>query len=137
MNFVLDASVSLAWCFHDDGGPYADAALEALRTGEAMVAPHWGLEVVNGLVVAERRGRIDAAGVAEFTRLLLALPIASDPSTRGLAFAAVHRLARTHALTSYDAAYLELAVRLGVPLVTLDGELRSAAEAEGVGFVLG
>ena len=89
--------------------------------------------MTNGLLAAERRRRIDAAGVAEFVRLLLALPIAVDPVERARPFTETHRLARSHGLTSYDAAYLELALRLGVPLCTLDEPLAVAADAEGVG----
>lgn len=128
-------SVTLAWCFRDEDGAYVDAVLETLRSGEAIVAPHWGLEVVNGLLVAERLRRIAAEDVVGLSRFFLALPIAIDPVGRGRAFRAVHRIARHHRLTSYDAAYLELAVRLGIPLATLDRNLRAAADAEGVGAI--
>ena len=132
MNFVLDASVALAWCFEDEGGDYALQVLDALRTEEAVVPALWTLEVSNGLLAAERRGRIDSASVTQFTRLLLSLLLAVDPAERGRAFAETRRLARAHVLTSYDAAYLELGARLGVPLATLDVDLAAAAEAEGV-----
>ena len=133
MNFVLDASVTLAWCFQDEGGAYADAVLTRLESGEAVVASHWGLEVANGLLVAERRGRMRSADVPQLVSALLALPIAVDPPGRARSLTTVHRLARTRELSSYDAAYLELAVRYGLPLATLDLRLREAAEAEGVG----
>lgn len=132
MNFVLDASVTLAWCFEDEGGQYVDSVLEALQSGEAVVASHWGLEVANGLLVAERRGRVRAQEVPSLVRFMLALPIAVDPPERARGLTSVHRLARTHGLSAYDAAYLELAVRHGVPLATLDTALRGAAESEGV-----
>ncbi|HUH13848.1 MAG TPA: type II toxin-antitoxin system VapC family toxin [Longimicrobiales bacterium] len=132
MNFVLDASVALAWCFEDEGGDYADGVLDALRTSEAIAASLWPLEVANGLLTAERRGRVEAGEAASFGRLLLALPIVIDPVARSRAFEATRAAARTHALSAYDAAYLELAVRLGVPLATLDERLGRAAEAEGV-----
>jgi len=132
VSLVLDASVALAWCFQDEGGDYPARVLDALRSGEAVVASHWTLEVCNGLLVAERRGRIGSQEAARVVRLLLALPIAVDPVERSRALTAVHRLARTRGLSSYDAAYLELAVRLGVPLATLAEDLREAAAAEGV-----
>lgn len=132
MSFVLDASVALAWCFRDEGGDYPARVLDALRGGEAVVASHWTLEVSNGLLVAERRGRIGSQEGARVVRLLLALPIVVDPVERSRALTATYRLARTRSLSSYDAAYLELAGRLGVPLATLDEDLREAAAAEGV-----
>ena len=136
MNFVLDASVALAWCFEDESAEPALVVLDSLRQSEAVVAHHWTLEMANGLLSAERRGRIDGDGATRFSRLLLALPIAVDPVARGTALTETRRLARTHRLTSYDAAYLELAIRLGVPLATLDEELRRAARVEGVALVL-
>ena len=132
MNFVLDASVALAWCFEDESLEPALAVLDALRDSEAVVAHHWTLETANGLLTAERRGRIDGDGATRFSRLLLALPIAVDPVARGTALTETRRLARTHGLTSYDAAYLELALRLAIPLATLDEKLQAAARAEGV-----
>ena len=132
MSFVLDASVALAWCFADEGGAYAPEVLEALRGGEAFVPAHWALEVSNGLLVAERKHRITAQEATPVARLLLALPIAVEPHERTRDLTATYRLARTRGFSSYDAAYLELAVRTGVPLATLDGELREAAVAEGV-----
>ena len=132
MSFVLDASVALAWCFDDEGGEYPTHALQALRTTDAMVASHWTLEVANGLLAAERRGRIGAAEVARVGSLLLSLPIAVDPVERSRGLTVIHRLARTRGLSTYDAAYLELAMRMGMPIATLDGDLRRAAAEEGV-----
>ncbi len=132
MNFVLDASVTLAWAFDDERNRAALDALERLRTDEAVVAPLWPLEVTNGLLAAERRGRITAADAGRFAHLVRSLPIVVDPVARVRVFESTVSLARTHGLTTYDASYLEVAVRLGIPLVTLDGELRAAAEAEGV-----
>ncbi|MHB1191859.1 MAG: type II toxin-antitoxin system VapC family toxin [Longimicrobiales bacterium] len=131
MNFVLDASVTLSWCFEDEGGEYAERVLGALRSSEAVVASIWPLEIANGLAVAERRGRLDPAGAARFMELVLALPIAVDPASRGSGLREAHRLARARGLSAYDAAYLELALRHGIPLATLDARLRDAAVAEG------
>ena len=132
MNFVLDASVALSWCFEDEGGDYSVRVLEALRSSEAVVASLWPLEVANGLVVAERRGRLDAAASVRFMELVLALPIVVDPVSRGRSLTGTYGLARARGLSAYDAAYLELALRQGAPLATLDGKLREAAAAEGV-----
>jgi predicted nucleic acid-binding protein len=132
VNLVLDASVALAWCFEDEGGDYVDSVLEALRAGEAVVASHWGLEIANGLIVAERRRRVRGEEVPRLAKFLMALPIGVDPAARGRPLTTVHRLARTHGLSTYDAAYLELAIRHGIPIATLDRDLRGAAEAEGV-----
>lgn len=137
MNFVLDASVTLAWAFEDEGGAYAVEVLERLGSSEAVVASLWPLEVTNGILTAERRGRIEAADSRRFLHLLLSLPIVVDPVGRRRAFEAIHALARRHGLTSYDAAYLELAVRLGAPVATLDGPLREAVEAEGLALYTG
>jgi predicted nucleic acid-binding protein len=136
VNFVLDATVALSWCFEDEQSEPALTVLDSLRESEAVVAHHWTLEMANGLLSAERRGRIDGDGATRFSRLLLALPIAVDPVARGTALTETRRLARTHRLTSYDAAYLELAIRLGVPLATLDDRLRAAAKQEGVALLL-
>ncbi len=135
MNFVLDASVTLAWCFADEGGDYALGVLHRLRSSEAIAAPHWGLELANALLVAERRGRLEPSDVPRLTKFLLALPIAVDPVARRRPLDSIHRLGRSHGLSAYDAAYLELAVRYGIPIATLDTDLRAAAEAEGVGIL--
>lgn len=132
MNFVLDASVTLSWCFEDEGGDYAIEVLEALRSSEAIVASLWPLEVANGLAVAERRGRLDAAASARFMELVLALPIVVDPVSRSPALSRAYTLAKARGLSAYDAAYLEMALRHGIPLATLGARLRKAADAEGV-----
>ena len=132
MNLVLDASVALAWCFRDEGGAYPTRVLDSLRHSEAVVASLWTLEVANGLLVAERRGRITPREVSQVVGHLFALPVVVDPVERRRALTTTHRLARTRNLSTYDAAYLELAIRHGLPLATLDKELREAANAEGV-----
>jgi predicted nucleic acid-binding protein len=132
MNFVLDASVALAWCFEDEESDYAVGVLQQLISSEAVVPSHWTLEVSNALLSAERNKRMDAQSASQFSAFLLALPIAMDPTARGRGLTETRRLARTHRLTSYDAAYLELALRLGVPLATLDQRLKASAVKEGV-----
>lgn len=132
MNFVLDASVSLAWCFEDERAGYAMRVLEELSAGEAIVSSLWPIEVTNGLASALLKKRIDLAGAAEARNTLAALPVVVDPVDRRRAFEDIPRLARAHGLTTYDASYLELAVRLGIPLATLDRTLARAASDEGV-----
>jgi len=132
MNFVLDASVSLAWCFEDERAGYAMSVLEELSGGEAIVPSLWPIEVTNGLSSALRKRRIDPEGAAEARNTLAALPIVVDPVDRRRAFENIPRLARAHGLTTYGASYLELAIRLGIPLATLDRTLAMAAAAEGV-----
>lgn len=126
--FVIDCSVAVTWCFEDEATPASDGLLDRLG-GESAAAPAiWPLELGNVLVMAERRGRIDAAQVAEFVALVRELPVAIDEEAPQRAFDEVLSLARAERLTTYDASYLELAMRLGVPLATRDKELRQAAE---------
>ncbi len=132
MNFVLDASVSLAWCSEDERAGYAMRVLDELSGGEAIVSSLWPIEVTNGLASALRKNRIDMAGAAEARNTLAALPVVLDPVDRRRAFEDIPRLARAHGLTTYDASYLEVAVRLGIPLATLDHTLARAAADEGV-----
>ncbi|TFH66362.1 MAG: PIN domain-containing protein [Gemmatimonadales bacterium] len=132
MTFVLDASVTLAWAFEDEGGEYADAVLKSLRDDEAITTSLWPLEISNGLLVAERKGRIDATSSARFARLLLTLPVIVEPLDRRRVFETIRPLARRYGLSAYDAHYLELSVRWAVPLATLDRKLMAAAEAEGI-----
>ncbi len=130
--FVLDASVALSWCFEDEADAAADALLRSLDARTAVVPGLWSLEVVNVLLGAERRGRITAAGSGRFLRLIEALPIEVDAETPARAAREGVVLARAHGLSAYDAAYLELAVRHGIPLATRDRALAAAARAVGV-----
>ena len=130
--FVIDTSTVMAWCFEDETSQEADAVLDELRMSEALVPAVWPLEVANVLLVAERRGRLERAETAHFLSLLSSLPIAveSAPPTRALG--EVLALARDMDLSSYDAAYLDLAMREGIPLATLDERLRTAADRVGI-----
>jgi predicted nucleic acid-binding protein len=133
---ALDASVTLTWCFEDEATPWTDALLAGLRAGdEAMVPLHWPAEVANALLTAVRRGRISREKGNRFFLDLRALPIRIDPESSEAVFNEVYRLAERHSLTIYDAAYLELAIRAGLPLATLDDSLRNAARAAGVPLV--
>ena len=132
MSFVLDNSVALTWCFEDERTPATTALLEQLVEAGALAPGLWPLEAINGLLVAERRGRLDPPRRHRLAGFLQALPISLDPETASEAWTATMALAERFALSAYDAAYLELAHRHGLPLVTLDQELRAAATALGL-----
>jgi predicted nucleic acid-binding protein len=126
-------AAALPWCFEDEATPSIEALLERLRSGEFAVVPaHWPTEVMNGLVAAMRRGRIDRERITRFARDLAALPIRIEPPHAPAAWDAVIRVATEYQLTVYDTAYLELAERTQMPLASLDGDLRKAALAAGV-----
>jgi len=130
--FVIDASVTLAWCFADEANDAADAVLGRLD-GEPAVAPaHWPLEVANALRSAERRGRLDAADLPRLRALLASLPVEIAPVELATAVFGVLETARSHDLTAYDAAYLDLAATRGLPLATADARLRAACARAGV-----
>jgi predicted nucleic acid-binding protein len=129
---VLDSSIALAWCFADEKDPYADAIAASFPAVEATVPSLWPLEIANALVVGERRGHNTQADTTKWTGFLSPLPIAVDGETTARAWTDTVSLARSQNLSAYDAAYLELALRLGLPLATLDGKLKAAATAAGV-----
>ncbi len=128
---VCDCSVSAAWCLDDETSAAADQVLELSAGGEILVPAIWPAEMANVLWAAERRGRISTvdadAALAAFGRL----PIRVDPDTPNSARRLLE-VARVRELSAYDAAYLELALRHGVPLATLDRRLGAAAQAAGV-----
>jgi predicted nucleic acid-binding protein len=130
---VPDASVTLAWYFEDETSDWSEAQLARLDSGDTAVVPqHWQLEVTNTILLAVRRGRTTKDTSAAFFRSLLALPIRVGSTTRDTTFSDVFACAEKYRLTVYDAAYLELAIREGVALATLDDDLRYAARAAGV-----
>lgn len=131
-SFVIDNSVVMAWYFEDEASDYTVVVLESLGTYECLVPSIWPLEVANTLVVGERRGRTTEARAARFIALLNSLPIHIDPETSKHALFDTMQLAREHNLSSYDSAYLELAMREGVPLATQDKALKKAAVKCGV-----
>jgi predicted nucleic acid-binding protein len=132
LSFVLDNSVALAWCFADEQTPELMALLDRVVEAGAVAPALWSLEAQNGLLMAERRRRLDAAARAELAQLLRDLPISLDTETAEQAWSATARLAERYALSVYDAAYLELAQRRQLPLATTDRALRSAAAASNV-----
>jgi predicted nucleic acid-binding protein len=129
---VLDASAALAWCFEDEGGAEVDALIERVAAAGASVPGLWPVEIANGLVTGERRRRITRAESAAFATMLEELPIVVDPETGARALHETIGIAREHELSAYDAAYLELAMRLSLPLATGDRKLREAADRAGV-----
>jgi predicted nucleic acid-binding protein len=129
---VIDCSLTMAWYFKDEATPYTTAVRAALANERAIVPSLWSLEVANVLLMGERRKRSTQAKASKWLQFLSALPIAIDPETSLRAFDPILGLARAHALTAYDAAYLDLALRRGLPLATLDDDLKKAASAVGV-----
>jgi len=136
-DFVLDNSVAMRWCFEAGAHPYADHVLEELEAGrgEAHVPVLWRYEASAVLVRAQMKGLLPAGKDAQFLSRLADLAIHVDPESAHQVFARVHALALQYRLTSYDAAYLELALRRKLPLASLDDELLTAARAAGVAIL--
>ena len=130
---VIDASVTLSWCFPDERTPMSMNVLDRLKSGEqALVPAFWPLEVLNTLLVGERKGRITAEQTRAFFDTLRVLGPILDYTPLWRVAEPVQILCRNHGLTPYDAVYVELALRSGYPLATLDQQQRGAARALGV-----
>jgi predicted nucleic acid-binding protein len=121
----------MRWCFQNAAHPYADGILQQLAIGAAFVPVLWRYEVSAVLAKSEKDGILTALKVDEFLATLSKLNITVDPDSSDRILSDVHRLAVTHRLTSYDASYLELALRRQLPLATLDNELIAACKASG------
>ena len=135
MKFVLDASVALLWLVQQSnaaGVDYADAVLTALTKSQAVVPSLFALETANVVAKVESRDIVTEAESQRFITLLGQLNIATDEATMTHALGDTLNLARRYRLSAYDAAYLELALRTGLPLATLDADLAKAAETAGV-----
>lgn len=132
---MVDASVTLSWCFANEATPYSRSVLDALGTTYAIVPALWPFEVANALALAERRKRISQEGIAAFLRTLRRLPIQIESREALWLWQAVLPLARQYRLTAYDAAYLDLAKRERLSLATLDHGLRQAARALGIALL--
>lgn len=132
MSVVIDSSLTVAWYFADERTAAVDAVLDLVADSGAVVPSLWCLEVANALQMSVRRNRIDSAYRDASLEDLRALDITIDPETDRFAWSTTLGLAEQFRLTLYDAAYLELAQRLGLPLATLDKELRAAAGVLGV-----
>lgn len=135
MNFVLDNSVTMRW-FFGDGKPkdiaYASKVLDAMKKASALVPVTWGLEVANVIAKAEAKGLVTEARSGAFLEMLEGIDIEIDAATFNHALSDTLQLARRYKLSAYDASYLELALRSGVPLATLDEDLHKAAKKAGV-----
>jgi predicted nucleic acid-binding protein len=132
---VIDASIALSWCFEDEATASTDALVLRVRGEGAVVPTHWQLEVLNALLVAERRGRIGRSEATAHVRTIEDLGVDVDEETVRRASHDTLALARAERLSLYDAAYLELALRRGLPLATLDKALARAAKRSGVAVV--
>jgi predicted nucleic acid-binding protein len=130
--FVIDASVALAWCFDDEATEATRTLLDRFEDERAEVPSSWHLELANALAMGERKGRITPARASEFIALIDGLPIVIDERTPNFALSSVLELSRRQQLSAYDASYLELAMRRGVPLATKDHDLARAANHMGV-----
>lgn len=136
MNFVLDSSLALAFVWKDEATPQTDAVLDSLGHGaKALVPALWRWEVANALVMAERRKRISPSDASRHLFQLGKLPIEVDEAAPDQAWTASHVLAQKHQLSSYDAVYLEMAIRHALPLGSLDEPLRVAAQREHVALL--
>jgi predicted nucleic acid-binding protein len=132
VSLVLDSSATLARVFPDERTMAIFAVFEIVADHGARVPSLWRIEVANSLNVGIRRGRIAKDARNQILRDLSFLPIQTDGETERYTWGRIIELADSHRLTLYDATYLELALRLSLPLATLDRELRTAAAAEGV-----
>ncbi len=135
MSFILDNSVTMRW-FFGDGRPkeldYANTVLDAINSQNAIAPATWGLEVANVIVRAEAKDLVTEARSGAFLEMLDGLDIEIDAATFAHALSDTLQLARRYKLSAYDASYLELAMRLGIPLATLDENLQKAAKKAGV-----
>jgi predicted nucleic acid-binding protein len=134
---VVDASVALAWCFPDEGSEYAEAVLIALEGRSILVPSVWALEISNAVMVAERRKRITAPEIRRFVQLLEVLTIHEKGLPVAESVRNVLPVAREYGLSAYNASYLEVAMRHGAALATLDKGLEKAGRKAGVEILAG
>ena len=135
MRFVLDNSVTMRWFFGDgklQELAYAGKVLDAMKKTSALVPVTWGLEVANVIAKAEAKSLVTEARSGAFLEMLEGVDIEVDPATFAHALSDTLQLARRYKLSAYDASYLELALRLGIPLATLDEDLQKAAKKAGI-----
>jgi predicted nucleic acid-binding protein len=133
--FILDCSISASWCLKDESNEEANKILDRLAEDGALVPSIWPVEMANVLVVAERRKRISAADAARAIEILLSLPIHADKGNLE-DLDAIRLMAWEHKLSAYDACYLELAQRTGLPIATLDHALQAASGKCGVALFI-
>ena len=131
MTLIIDSSMALSWCFEDERDADAVASLQRVAEAGARAPALWPIEIANGLLMAQRRGRVAADKRRQLLVFLQQLPVTVDAETAARAWDSGSQLAEQHQLTVYDALYLELALRSGLPLATRDRALQSAAVAAG------
>ena len=129
---ILDCSMTMAWCFADESTPETMSIQDRLASEAAVVPAHWFLEVVNVLTMAEKRKRISPDDASQFVQLLSVLDIQVDEEASRRAFDHILPLCRSHGLTSYDTAYLDLVLRRQLPLASLDDALRQGVTSHGM-----
>ena len=134
-NFVVDNSVVMTWCFSDETNKYSDAILDSLNKSTAFLPSIWPLEVGNVLLVAERRKRLSEADSTRFIALIAELPIVIEQEQPERMMKDILALARKHKISTYDATYLDLAMRKGLPIASLDKDLRKAARRSRVAIL--
>lgn len=135
-SFVLDVSTCLPWCFEDEQTTFSDCLLEWAEQGSELHVPSiWPFEIVNSIGQAVRRKRIPVDRAKEFLEHLKTFAFHIDAPPPVADLPRLSDLAARHTLTSYDAAYLDLAIRIGLPLATLDDDLRKAAAGAGVQLI--
>ena len=131
--FVLDCSVSAAWCFSDEKNDYVDKVLESFTHGYKAWIPHiWYIEMINVLTTAERQSRITRAGSEHFLTLFSSLPISSPIFPEQKLDKNLLALSGSFHLSAYDACYLKLALEYAIPLATQDSGLRKACRSAGI-----
>jgi len=135
-HFVIDTSVVMTWCFKDETSKYADAILDSLEVSIAVVPSIWPLEVGNVLLVAERKKRLGEADSSRFVALLAELPIMIEQEPPERMMKEILALAREHKLSTYDASYLDLSMRKGLPIATLNNGLIAAAKRSQVPIIV-
>jgi predicted nucleic acid-binding protein len=133
--FVVDCSIAMTWLFNDEATPVTAALLERLVAEKALVPGWWFIEIANVIAMAERKGRISVSQSSAFVADLNLLDVEQDNDGPSRAFDHLLPLCRKHRLTSYDALYLDLALRRQLPLATLDDDLRAAARKAGVSLL--
>ena len=136
-SFVVDNSVVMSWCFKDETNQYADAILDCLSDATAFVPSIWPLEVVNLLLVAERKKRLSEADSVRFITLLSQLPIIVEHERPERMMKDLLALGRSNNLSSYDASYLDLSMRKGIPIATLDTQLITASKKTSIPILMG
>ena len=130
--FILDCSVAIAWCIEDEASAKTDALLERVRDFGACVPQLWGYEFANVMIQAHKRGRLSDTQLFAMFELMEDLPITLTCETDFAAFKDVVTLAQAENLTSYETAYLALAMEKNLPLATLDKALRRSCKNVGV-----